>query len=206
MARFPYVVTESSDCGTVTTRDWFRLVTTDETPLSSAMYAYDALSRPVSRNNDTFAYNARGEVMSSRGDAENTEEAYAYDHIGNAVRAASGNVTNAYAYDAFGRTIAQSGPLADVFRHRFSTKPLDSGTGLYYYGYRFYVPSLMRWLNRDPIREDGGVNLYGFCGNNAICMHDKDGRAYFAKRVLAGQSWNDQFSTNSTSEQNIDML
>lgn len=23
----------------------------------------------------------------------------------------------------------------------------------------------MRWLNRDPIEEDGGVNLYVFCGN-----------------------------------------
>jgi RHS repeat-associated protein len=23
----------------------------------------------------------------------------------------------------------------------------------------------MRWLNRDPIEEDGGINLYAFCGN-----------------------------------------
>ena len=74
----------------------------------------------------------------------------------------------------------------DIFRHRFSTKHLDSGTGLYHYGYRFYVPSLMRWLNRDPIGERGGANTYGFCGNNAICMHDKDGRAYFAIRGLGG--------------------
>ena len=123
-----------------------------------------------------------------------------YDNNGNVTHYcdANGAVVAAYAYDAFGRTIAQSGPLADIFRHRFSTKHLDSGTGLYYYGYRFYVPSLMRWLNRDPIREDGGVNLYGFCGNNALAYNDKDGRAYFAKRVLAGQSWNDQFSTNTT--------
>ena len=63
----------------------------------------------------------------------------------------------------------------DIFRHRFSTKHLDSGTGLYYYGYRFYVPSLMRWLNRDPIREDGGMNLYGFCGNSPICNFDSLG-------------------------------
>ena len=56
-------------------------------------------------------------------------------------------------YDADGKTITQSGGLADIFRHRFSTKHLDSGMGLYYYGYRFYVPSLMRWLNRDPIEE-----------------------------------------------------
>ena len=26
----------------------------------------------------------------------------------------------------------------------------------------------MRWLNRDPIEEEGGLNLYGFCCNNAV--------------------------------------
>jgi hypothetical protein len=26
----------------------------------------------------------------------------------------------------------------------------------------------MRWLTEDPIAEDGGLNLYGFCGNNGV--------------------------------------
>ena len=42
----------------------------------------------------------------------------------------------------------------------------------------------MRWLNRDPIGEEGGLNLYGFCNNNSIEHCDKDGRAYFAYRPL----------------------
>ena len=42
----------------------------------------------------------------------------------------------------------------------------------------------MRWLNRDPIEEKGGLNLYGFCGNNPVARYDKDGRAYFAVRRL----------------------
>ena len=74
----------------------------------------------------------------------------------------------------------------DIFRHRFSTKHLDSGTGLYHYGYRFYVPSLMRWLNRDPIGERGGANIYGFCGNSPICRYDKYGWAHFEVRRLSG--------------------
>ena len=45
-------------------------------------------------------------------------------------------------------------------------------TGLYYYGRRFYSPSLMRWINRDPIEEEGGLNLYGFCGNSAVSFYD----------------------------------
>jgi RHS repeat-associated protein len=72
----------------------------------------------------------------------------------------TGEVVASYEYDAFGRTIAQSGPMADVFPFRFSTKYYDSETGLYYYGRRYYSPDLGRWLNRDPIEEEGGVNLY----------------------------------------------
>ena len=114
-----------------------------------------------------------------------------YDNIGNITRYldANGNVVAQYIYDAFGGTLSQSGSLSSLFRHRFSTKHLDVETGLYYYGYRFYSPSLMRWLNRDTIEELGGFNLYGFCGNNGVCRSDKDGRAYFAKRELAGVGW-----------------
>ena len=97
----------------------------------------------------------------------------------------NGNVVAAYEYDTFGRLLSQSGPMADIFRIRFSSKYYDSETGLYYYGYRFYSPSLMRWLNRDPIEEEGGLNLYGFCGNNAVCRYDGDGRAHFEVRRLS---------------------
>ena len=100
-----------------------------------------------------------------------------YDNNGNVSKYIdeSGNIVAAYEYDDFGKTISQSGSLADFFRHRFSTKYYDVETGLYYYGYRFYSPSLMRWLNRDPIGEDGGLNLYGFCGNNAVSLYDMMG-------------------------------
>ena len=80
-----------------------------------------------------------------------------------------------YVYGDFGETLERSGPMADVFPHRFSTKYHDGETGLYY-GYRFYNPALKRWLNRDPIGEEGGVNLYGFCGNNGIGLIDLLGK------------------------------
>ena len=44
---------------------------------------------------------------------------------------ANGNTAASYTYDAFGNTIAQSGPFAGLFRHRFSTKYFDSETGNY---------------------------------------------------------------------------
>ena len=91
-----------------------------------------------------------------------------YDNNGNITRYLdpNGNTVAQYTYDAFGNTISQSGPFADFFRHRFSTKYFDAESSLYYYGYRFYHPALMRWLTRDPIEEEGGWNLYAICGNN----------------------------------------
>ena len=44
----------------------------------------------------------------------------------------------------------------------------DDETGLIYYNYRYYNPTLGRWLSRDPIGENGGENLYVFVTNNSI--------------------------------------
>jgi len=42
---------------------------------------------------------------------------------------------------------------------RFSSKYQDDETDLLYYGLRYYSPSTGRWLNHDPIEEEGGINL-----------------------------------------------
>ncbi|MFM8901137.1 MAG: RHS repeat-associated core domain-containing protein, partial [Burkholderiales bacterium] len=34
--------------------------------------------------------------------------------------------------------------------------------------YRAYDPLARRWLNRDPIEESGGPNLYGYVGGNPL--------------------------------------
>jgi RHS repeat-associated protein len=84
-------------------------------------------------------------------------------------------VVASYRYDPFGNITAQSGTLADANTYRFSSKELHVQSGLYYYGYRFYDPSLQRWMNRDPIEELGGINLYAFVGNSPVSKFDKNG-------------------------------
>jgi hypothetical protein len=37
-----------------------------------------------------------------------------------------------------------------------------------FYGYRYYAPQLGRWLNRDPIGEEGGIHRYIYLKNNGI--------------------------------------
>jgi hypothetical protein len=46
---------------------------------------------------------------------------------------------------------------------------------LAYYGYRYYDPKTGRWPSRDPIEEEGGINLYGFVGNDPVGRIDKFG-------------------------------
>jgi integrase/recombinase XerD len=47
--------------------------------------------------------------------------------------------------------------------------------GVTYYGYRFYDPVTGRWPSRDSMGEEGGINLYGFVGNNAVDLTDAYG-------------------------------
>ena len=115
-----------------------------------------------------------------------------YDNNGNiiAYESESGELVAEYVYDAFGRTIAHFGPMANAFPHRFSTKYYDSETGLSYYGYRFYSSELMRWLNRDPIEENGGRNLFSFVNNDPMSSFDQLGLVrifYSAKGTEIGR-------------------
>jgi RHS repeat-associated protein len=85
------------------------------------------------------------------------------------------NVVARYRYDAFGKLIGQWGSLANVNRYRFSSMEFFANAGIYGYPRRFYEPSFQRWLNRDPIQELGGFNLYRFVGNDPNAFIDPDG-------------------------------
>ena len=83
----------------------------------------------------------------------------------------------AYKCDPFGNLISSSGTLADANVYRFSSKEQHLNSGMYYYGFRFYDPNLQRWINRDPIGEDGGPNLYAFVENSPLDLVDPWGES-----------------------------
>jgi RHS repeat-associated protein len=60
---------------------------------------------------------------------------------------------------------------------RFSTKYTDAETGRVYYGYRYYSPSMGRWVSRDPIGEGDGPNVFLSCANDPIGQFDMLGLA-----------------------------
>ena len=95
-----------------------------------------------------------------------------YDGSGNVTEYILNGATSAaihFEYDAFGNALnSPTGKDDPEFAIQFSTKLVDEETGFSYYGYRYYNPETGRWLSRDPLGERGGLNLYGFVGNDAI--------------------------------------
>ena len=95
-----------------------------------------------------------------------------YDGNGNVsalLDSADGSLDAKYEYGAFGEPLRVSGTaIAADNPFRFSTKYTDVESGLVYYGFRYYSPSLGRFLNRDPLGELGGSNLYGFVENDPV--------------------------------------
>jgi RHS repeat-associated protein len=63
-------------------------------------------------------------------------------------------------------------PIAHTNPFRFSTKYVDQESGFLNYGHRLYNPTTGRWLSKDPIEEDGGLNLYGFVYNSPLNFWD----------------------------------
>ena len=99
-----------------------------------------------------------------------------------------GNVAATYDYAPFGNVSAASpsGSAVPANPLQWSSEICDSELDLVYYNYRHYSPSLGRFLSRDPIEEQGGLNLYLFCGNDVFSFDDlgmrKRGRQFRGTR------------------------
>lgn len=80
-------------------------------------------------------------------------------------------------YSPYGETTysATQGTIETPKRYQYSGKELDSESGLYYYGARYYVPYLCRWISCDPGGFGDGLNLYEFVKCNPMSKKDPNG-------------------------------
>lgn len=103
---------------------------------------------------------------------------YSHDGNGNVaslIDTATESLSAEYEYSPFGGLLRSEGVMAAINPFRFSTKYCDSETWLYPFGYRYYSNEAGRWLNRDPISEFGGSNVYMANENNMISNVDPQG-------------------------------
>jgi RHS repeat-associated protein len=91
-----------------------------------------------------------------------------------------------YRYSAFGEEKVE-GPTLSPWR--FSSKRSDAATGLVYYGRRFYMPLLGRWLTPDPAGFTDGMNLYAFLSNDPLIKMDLYGLTGFDADSFRKFSW-----------------
>jgi RHS repeat-associated protein len=84
-----------------------------------------------------------------------------------------GNLQAQYIYDAFGRVRKSVGSSSSDFQ--FSGYYFHASSGLNLATHRAYSSSLGRWISRDPLNEDGGLNLYAYVSNDPIDLYDPEG-------------------------------
>ena len=112
---------------------------------------------------------------------ENSDPAQTYflhaDMVGSirAITDSAGEVVARFEYEPFGLLTISTGPMA-AGAHRFTGKPEDSASELYYFGARYYDPEVGRFTSRDPALQ--GMNWYVHCLNNPLRYIDPmvDGR------------------------------
>jgi RHS repeat-associated protein len=122
-----------------------------------------------------------GLLMVTYNGSQTTNCLVAYDGNGNVAAladTASTNILARYEYGPFGEVIRTTGPMAKANPFRFSTKYQDDETDLVYYGYRYYSASTGRWLNRDPIEEHGGQNVFAIARNDLVRFIDLLGLSF----------------------------
>lgn len=101
------------------------------------------------------------------------------DHLGSSTleldeKAALLSQENYYPFGATAWWAAKNALEAGYKTRRYSGKERDA-SGLYYYGFRYYAPWLLRWISADPAGDVDGLNLYAMVGNNPMGYLDDDG-------------------------------
>ncbi|HXR36449.1 MAG TPA: RHS repeat-associated core domain-containing protein, partial [Candidatus Binataceae bacterium] len=97
---------------------------------------------------------------------------YARDHLGSIreMVTASGSIGARYDYDPSGARSKLAGAADSDFG--FAQLFQDPQSGLELAVFRAYDALSGRWLNRDPIGEAGGSNLYSYVLNNPTILND----------------------------------
>jgi len=135
--------------------------------------------------------NEYGNVISQHTTADGESQFYAFDAPGSAIRLTDATmvVTDEYAYDAWGQALATSGTTHNPIRYIGKLGYyLDQELGTYHVRRRQYDQILARFRSEDPIRQDGGDNLYLYGGNDPVDTVDPEGLDWWPKPIVIDTS------------------
>jgi RHS repeat-associated protein len=103
-----------------------------------------------------------------------TTKTYHYDHRGNTLALTTDGltVTDRWSYAPFGVITSRTGTSDTPFQLHGEMGVMTDSSGLVCMRARYYHPRIMRFLNADPIKFDGGLNWFSFCRNNPMSFTD----------------------------------
>ena len=116
---------------------------------------------------------------------------YHPDHLGSSsyITDREGRIIQHVEYIAFGEVLFEEHSTSKTMPYLFNGKELDTETGLYYYGARYYDPRVSLWLNVDPLAEKyPNISPYTYVANNPINAIDPDGKLII---FINGQHYGD---------------
>jgi len=166
-------------------RSSYAVTRTGVTPLTlSAAFLYrdGQVGSLVSISNsvvttDTFVYDQNGlplELLHHLAGGATVRYWYVLDGHANVVALtdSSGNVVDSYSYDAWGKPLTTSETVTQPYR--YASYWYDTELGWYWVQVRHYSPSLERWLQPDPSRQDGTLS-YVYVGDDPVDATDPSG-------------------------------
>jgi len=176
--------------------------------MEQGVYQYDALGRrfqKTSKGQITKYFNDGWSVLFETNQAgvlgksyvlgprideilQSAGQNYLYDGLGSVTGLAnsSGAKSATYGYDVFGSLRFKSGTSANANNYLFTGRELDPESTLYNYRNRYYNPSVGRFLTKDPIGLEGGINEYSYVENNPVNYVDAEGLVRFPAAVKKG--------------------
>ncbi|MDX2070966.1 MAG: SpvB/TcaC N-terminal domain-containing protein [Haliscomenobacter sp.] len=104
---------------------------------------------------------------------------YHPDHLGstNFITDIGGIPRQFAEYIPYGETFVEEHTSTDTQPYLFNAKEYDDGTGLYYYGARYYDPVASIWVSVDPMLEKyPGWSPYNYTMLNPVKYVDPDGK------------------------------
>jgi len=104
----------------------------------------------------------------------------------------NGHVVERYVYDSYGKVAIHQGThdLTDTTTTDWDDRSggsialneilfagyrLDPESGLYQVRFRYYHPTLGKWISRDPAGYVDGMGLYEYCATNSVALTDPTG-------------------------------
>ena len=107
-----------------------------------------------------------------KGASSKTTYYFTQDQLGSisALTSTNGSLFERETYDGYGNSAGSANT-----RYGFTGRERDQVTGLMYYRARWYDPQLGRFISEDPIGLAGGVNSFGYVGNDPQNRVDPSG-------------------------------